>query len=523
MQKIIDYIIKTYNPLSVIVYGSYADGSNNENSDFDAFVLVKGGKAIHDTAIVENIQMDAWVYPVCKFKADFDSDEIIQIFDGRIVLDTNNIGRDIKNKVEQHIAELPFKSEEEAREELEWCKKMLLRTERKDAEGMYRWHWLVTDSLQIACDVLGHHYFGVKKAIKWIKHNHPDIYEIYTLLLKAFNPEAMTLFINKLDRHISPDIPTLDREIIRKDLQCKIYPLGYLERYKYTVICSSFNGKWIMSKHKKRNTWETQGGHIEAGETPLECAKRELFEESGIKDADFYPVCDYWGFNSQACSNGMVFLAVVHSLGELPESEMKEIKIFDKLPQELTYPQTSPKLYAEAEKLLKRMNKTIKTERLILRPLTIADADDAYEWLTDPQVTRFMSYLQFTSKQQVEEWLVSIKDEANIFAYCLADSGKVIGSGGIAYHPEEKAYRLGYNLNRAYWGKGYATEAAGAMLKWAYTELGARDFCCHHANANVASQNVINKLGFIFDHYGQFSKYDNSETFDASFYVMHLD
>ncbi len=117
----------------------------------------------------------------------------------------------------------------------------------------------------------------------------------------------------------------------------------------------ALGGKWILSKHKKRSTWETQGGHIEDGETPLECAKRELFEESGIKDADIYPVCDYWGFNCQSCSNGMVFLAVVHSLGELPESEMKETKIFDTLPTELTYPQTSPKLYAEAEKVLRKL------------------------------------------------------------------------------------------------------------------------------------------------------------------------
>lgn len=147
--------------------------------------------------------------------------------------------------------------------------------------------------------------------------------------------------------------PLIDRETIRKDLQCRIFPLGYLEEYKYTVICSNFEGKWILSRHKKRATWETQGGHIEDGETPLECAKRELFEESGIKDADIYPVCDYWGFNSQACSNVMVFLAVVHSLGELPESEMKEIKVFDALPIELTYPHVSPMLYAEAQKKLK--------------------------------------------------------------------------------------------------------------------------------------------------------------------------
>ena len=149
--------------------------------------------------------------------------------------------------------------------------------------------------------------------------------------------------------------PLIDREVIRKELQCRLFPLGYLGKYKYTVICTSYQGKWILSRHKKRDTWETQGGHIEDGETPLEGARRELFEESGIKDADIYPICDYWGFNRQSCSNGVVFLAVVHSLGDLPESEMKEIKVFDTLPAELTYPQTSPKLYAEAEKRLKTL------------------------------------------------------------------------------------------------------------------------------------------------------------------------
>ncbi len=149
--------------------------------------------------------------------------------------------------------------------------------------------------------------------------------------------------------------PIIDRETIRSALQCRIYPLGYLERYKYTVICTSYAGRWILSRHKKRSTWETQGGHIETGETPLDCAKRELFEESGICNADLYPVCDYWGFNTQACSNGMVFLAVVHALGALPDSEMQEIKLFDTLPPNLTYPQTSPKLFDEADKLLRKL------------------------------------------------------------------------------------------------------------------------------------------------------------------------
>ena len=146
-----------------------------------------------------------------------------------------------------------------------------------------------------------------------------------------------------------------DKEGLRKVLKCRVFPLNYLPSYKYTVICSNYKGKWMLSKHKKRDTWETQGGHIEDGEPPLEAAKRELFEESGIRDADVYPVCDYWGFNPFRCSNGMVFLAVVHSVGELPESEMQEIGMFEELPENLTYPQTSPVLYRKAEKLLKSL------------------------------------------------------------------------------------------------------------------------------------------------------------------------
>ncbi len=144
----------------------------------------------------------------------------------------------------------------------------------------------------------------------------------------------------------------MDEEAIRKQLQCRIYPLYSLGNYKYVVVCSVYQGKWIFSRHKQRSTWETQGGHVEPGESAMEAAKRELYEESGIQDAEIYPVCDYYGYNSQSHSNGMVFLAVVHSLGELPESEMREIRMFDKLPQALTYPSTTPVLVAQAEKLL---------------------------------------------------------------------------------------------------------------------------------------------------------------------------
>ena len=132
-------------------------------------------------------------------------------------------------------------------------------------------------------------------------------------------------------------------------------PLGTLAPCKYVVVCGRFENKWLLSRHKKRDTWETQGGHIEEGETPLDAARRELYEESGADEADFYPVCDYYGYDDFGHANGVVFLAVIRHMDSLPESKMQEVRLFETLPEELTYPNVSPLLYAQAEKVLREI------------------------------------------------------------------------------------------------------------------------------------------------------------------------
>ena len=103
--------------------------------------------------------------------------------------------------------------------------------------------------------------------------------------------------------------------------------------------------KLLLSRHKQRDTWETQGGHIEDGETPFQAAKRELYEESGVTDAELIYLYDYLGYTSKGHANGAVFLAIVNELGELPESEMAEVCLFDLLPDNLTYPFVTPLLF----------------------------------------------------------------------------------------------------------------------------------------------------------------------------------
>lgn len=135
-------------------------------------------------------------------------------------------------------------------------------------------------------------------------------------------------------------------------MQCKTFEVNELKQYKYVVVLSRYEGKILLSRHKKRTTWETQGGHIEAGESPLDAAKRELYEESGALDYTMEPLCDYWAGdeNTGTNGNGMVFAAEIRKLGDLPESEMAEVRTFDVLPENVTYKDITPVLFAYLEK-----------------------------------------------------------------------------------------------------------------------------------------------------------------------------
>ena len=130
---------------------------------------------------------------------------------------------------------------------------------------------------------------------------------------------------------------------------CRTFPLGTLKKYKYVVILSFNNGRIMLSRHRNRLTWETQGGHIESGETPLTAAHRELYEESGATGYHIKPVFDYWVMDESdgSSASGQVFMASVTILDEIPESEMSEVAFFDSLPNDLTYPEITPVLFSE--------------------------------------------------------------------------------------------------------------------------------------------------------------------------------
>ena len=204
MEKIIAYIKENYDPLSILVYGSFADGSNNEHSDFDALVISSNHAKCHDDSFVEGIQLDVFVYPVSWFESEkWECRDFIQLADSSIVFDADAYGASLKQQVVSYVQNLPCKTAEEIRTEIEWCRKMFLRTQRDDTEGMFRWHWLLTESLEIFCDAVGHPYLGPKKSLRWMERQHPEAYTCYGNALFQFEISALESRIDYLEQYIN--------------------------------------------------------------------------------------------------------------------------------------------------------------------------------------------------------------------------------------------------------------------------------------------------------------------------------
>lgn len=131
-------------------------------------------------------------------------------------------------------------------------------------------------------------------------------------------------------------------------MEILFYPTSQIDSasMQYVVIAARYQDKWIFCRHKKCKTWDIPGGHVEPGETVLEAARRELWEETGAEDMKITPVCIYSVLKNEIKSYGMLCYADVTKLGELPSQfEMAEVRLADKLPVELTHPEIQPELF----------------------------------------------------------------------------------------------------------------------------------------------------------------------------------
>lgn len=143
--------------------------------------------------------------------------------------------------------------------------------------------------------------------------------------------------------------------------------------------------------------------------------------------------------------------------------------------------------------------KTLLTPRLVLRDWTNADLRDLYAYSKDPAVGPNAGWAPHTSRAASRVVLESLIQEQEVWAIQLRNTGRVIGSIGLhndRLRDEVGAKMLGYVLGKSYWGQGYTTEAARAVLAFAFETANLQLVSVYHFPANAASRRVIEKCGF---------------------------
>ena len=142
----------------------------------------------------------------------------------------------------------------------------------------------------------------------------------------------------------------------------------------------------------------------------------------------------------------------------------------------------------------------LRTPRLILRPFTLADARDVQRLAGAREVAATTAAVPHPYEDgMAEAWINShpaaLADETNV-VYAITDavSGALVGAIGLRVEMEHGRAELGYWLSCPYWRNGYTTEAARAVLRYAYEEIGQRRVLARHFAINPASGRVMQKI-----------------------------
>ena len=180
--------------------------------------------------------------------------------------------------------------------------------------------------------------------------------------------------------------------------------------------------------------------------------------------------------------------------------------------------------------MLKLDMPTLRTDRLILRPIREEDASAMYAYASDPQNLRFVWFPQHTSvehsRQVILEFFLNRPQRGLPEPYAIVEaaSGTMIGTIDIHTVRFGDVGELGYILNKAYWNRGYTTEALRALIGVAFHHCGFwRVEIQHHAD-NDASRAVIRKAGFIHEGTFRQRKFDEAlnRRGDYCFYGINL-
>ena len=148
----------------------------------------------------------------------------------------------------------------------------------------------------------------------------------------------------------------------------------------------------------------------------------------------------------------------------------------------------------------------LDTKRLHLREYVTSDWSAALAYQSDPLYLRYYHDTEQT-EERVKAFVQMFLDQQAEqprrkyqLVIMLKSENKLIGNVGIRVNdPEQGEANIGYELNSSYWGQGYATEAARAILKFGFEELNLHRVWSWCIAQNIGSYRVMEKIGMIFE------------------------
>ena len=171
----------------------------------------------------------------------------------------------------------------------------------------------------------------------------------------------------------------------------------------------------------------------------------------------------------------------------------------------------------------------LETERILLRPARISDAEAIYNnWASDADVARFVRWNVHGSVDETIAWLTGL--EANVsdensydWLFVLKETGEPFGSGGVIYNKTHGMFEIGYCIMKRCWDIGLATEAASAILRFVVDRLNQTMLFACHVYENPASGRVLEKLGFVYKSDGACSICDGGRVYKTREYFFERD
>jgi RimJ/RimL family protein N-acetyltransferase len=153
----------------------------------------------------------------------------------------------------------------------------------------------------------------------------------------------------------------------------------------------------------------------------------------------------------------------------------------------------------------------IETDRLRIRMFSPNDLDDLCLIYRDPDVMRYLSGPPL-SREEVAEWMLHWADqwEKHGFGWWgleLKENGELIGHCGLQFIHDSSEVEIAYALAKQWWGKGLASEAALAGLRYGFEELKLDRIWALAEPPNIASQNVMRRIGMRFDKTASYKDY----------------